>query len=140
MAAKSSGTEFAQCLRDAEALAWILPRKVFSRNTIRKRISLKEPRKTLEIKQANGIPIMALGRVLLMHASKLRRPIPGSITTGGAPRRKSAKANRISPYPGRTISKTRSPFRIPCSWRTIEQPLTSFSSCAKDFGLKPFSF
>ena len=90
------------------------------------------PRKIRAKNLAKGIPMSASGLVLFTHRKKFLRPMPGSITTGQAPSKKSANTLTMSSYPGRTMTKTLSWGLMPRLRRKREHAATSFSNSAKE--------
>ena len=88
-------------------------------------------KKTRRAASASGMPTSASGAVFFTQRRKLFSPMPGSIATGTAPMRKSAKAHKISSAPGRAISSVRVPARMPRARKSAAVPAVSRSSCAK---------
>ncbi len=100
--------------------------------TIRRRtVSRPQPRSRLP-RIAFGMPMKTSGAASRQHCPRLRRPIPGSISTGTMPALKTAKTRAKKSSPGGTISTARVPGTIPIARRP--SAISSLSSSSRAIG------
>ena len=69
------------------------------------------------------MPMKTSGAASRQHRPRLRRPIPGSISTGTTPALNRAKTSEKKSSPGRTITTARVPRRDPDRLQAMSDPI-----------------